>query len=147
MLTGLIGNGLAVLVAGVAILLSRVRHHVPGGAMVGEVLLTMAVLGMLFAGELARGTGLGAGIVSVITTAEGWLGPGAKTILALATFATVLAVGVAVFRTATERAMTLAFVLPFGLAMFQSGLFHSLDGELLAPAQAIAAQIAAGLGV
>ncbi len=56
MLTGLIGNGLAVLVAGVAILLSRVRHHVPGRAMAGEVLLTMAVLGMLFAGELARGT-------------------------------------------------------------------------------------------
>ncbi len=147
MLTGLIGNGLAVLVAGVAILLSRFRHHVPGGGMAGEALLTMAVLGMLFAGELARSTGLGAGIVSAIAAAEGWLGPGAKTILALATFAMVLVVGVAVFRTATERAMTLAFLLPFALALFSSGFFHSLDAGLQAPAQAVAAKIAAGLGV
>lgn len=147
MLTGLIGNGLALLLAGVAILLARFRHHVPGGAMAGEALLTASVVGMLFAGELARSTGLGAALVSMITGVEGWFGAGGKTVLALVTFATVLAVGSAVFRTATERAMTLAFLLPFGLALFSSGLFHNLDAGLQAPAQAVAAKIAAGLGV
>lgn len=147
MLTGLIGNGLAILVAGVAILLARFRHHLPGGAMTGEVLLTASVLGMLFAGELARSTGLGAGLVSVITGVEGWFGTGGKTVLALATFAMLLAVGAAVFRTATEKAMTLAFLLPFGLALFGTGLFHQLDAGLQAPAQAIAARVASGLGV
>jgi hypothetical protein len=146
MLTGLIGNGLAVLLAGVAILLARLRHHL-GGGVACEALLTAAVLGMLFAGELARATGLGAGIVSVITSVQGWLGPGGKTVAALATLAMVIAVGAAVFRTATERAMTLAFLLPFALALFSSGFFHSLDAELQAPAQAVAARIAAGLGV
>jgi hypothetical protein len=147
MLTGLIGNGLAILVAGVALLLARFRHHLPGGAMASEAVLTAAVLGMLFAGELSRSTGLGAGLVSVITGVEGWFGAGGRTVLALATFAMLLAVAVAVFRTASERAMTLAFLLPFGLALFGSGLFHTLDAALQAPAQAVAVKIAAGLGV
>lgn len=147
MLTGLIGNGLAFLVAGVAVLIARFRRHAPGGKAVDEVLLTASIVGMLLAGELARSTGIGSWTVSVIHAIEGLLGSSGPVLVALSTLGVLLLVGVAVFRTATERALILAFVLPFLLAMFGGGIFHSVDMTLQAPAQATAARIASGLGV
>jgi hypothetical protein len=147
MLTGLIGNGLAVLVAGVALMCARFRHHVPGGAAVDEVLLTAAVLGMLFAGDLTAATGLGAWVASVIRGAEHMAGTSGVIIAALVTLLVLLRTSVAVFRTASERAMTAAFMLPFLLALFPSGFFHVLAGDLQGPAQALAARLASGLGV
>ncbi|HEY3958680.1 MAG TPA: hypothetical protein VGM53_35405 [Streptosporangiaceae bacterium] len=145
-MTGLIGNGIALLLAGVAMLIARNRQHVPGGAS-GEALLTIAIVLMLFSGELSRSTGVGSWILSGLSDVEGWMGPSGATILAIITLAVLLIVGVAVFRNASERALTLAFLLPFGLAMFHSGVFHSLDLTLQAPAQDIAAKVASGLGV
>lgn len=147
MLTGLIGNGLAVLVAGVALLAARFRHHLPGGQIASELVLTAAVVAMLFAGELARSTGVGHWVTQMTGDAEGWLGSSGRTAAALIAFAMLLGVAVAVVRTATERAMMLAFALPFALALFGAGFFHNLDTALQAPAQAVAVRLAAGLGV
>ncbi len=146
MLTGLIGNGLAILAAGLAILIRRHRGHVPGGAS-GEILLTAAIVLMLFAGELARSTGLGHWATSTLVDFEGWIGPSGKVIITLIVLAGVILVAISVFRTAQEKALMIAFLLPFAFAMFSSGLFHSLDVALQLPATAVAAKIASGLGV
>lgn len=147
MLTGLIGNGLAVLVAGVAWMCARFRHHMPGGAAVDEVLLTLAVLGMLFAGDLTAATGLGEWIASLIRGAEHLIGAPGVVVAALVTLFVLLRTAVAIFRNASEGAMRLAFVLPFLLALFPAGFFHTLAGDLQGPAQALAARLASGMGV
>jgi hypothetical protein len=147
MLTGLIGNGLAVLVAGVAWMCARFRHHVPGGAAADEVLLTMAVVGMLFAGDLMAATGLGAWLSLLIRGAEHMIGAPGVIVAALVTLFVLLRTGVAIFRNASEGAMRLAFALPFLLALFPTGFFHTVGADLQGPAQALAARLAAGMGV
>lgn len=147
MLTGLIGNGLAVLVAGVAWMCARFRHHIPGGAAVDEVLLTIAVLGMLFAGDLVTATGLGAWVASLIRGAERLIGAPGTVVAALVTLFVLLSTAVAVFRNASEGAMRLAFALPFLLALFPAGFFHTVGADLQGPAQELAARLASGLGV
>lgn len=147
MLTGLIGNGVAILVAGVALLCAKFRHHVPGGAVVDEVLLTAAIVGMLFAGDLTATTGLGGWITSLIRGTVHLLGHAGLIVVALATLTVLLLTAKSVFRNASESAMRVAFVLPLLLAVFPTGIFHSLSGELQTPAQAVASGISAWMGV
>ena len=149
MLTGLIGNGLAVLVAGIAWLIARHRHHVPGrSALIDEVLLTIAIVGMLFAGDLTVATGLGRWLTSVVRGAENLAGSAGTIIAALVTLFLLIRTAVAVFRSgATERAMPLAFALPFLLALFPAGFFHALSADIQVPAQMVAARLASLMGV
>jgi hypothetical protein len=147
MLTGLIGDGLAVLVAGVAWMCAKFRHHVPGGAAVDEVLLTIAVVGLLLSGDLMAATGIGAWMTSLIRGAEHMIGGPGLIVAALVTLFVLLRTAQAIFRNASEGAMRLAFVLPFLLALFPVGVFHSLAVDLQRPAQDVAAWLASGLGV
>lgn len=147
MLTGLIGNGLAILVAGVAWMCAKFRHHVPGGAVVDEVLLTAAIIGMLFSGDLTASTGLGGWVASVIRGAMHLLGGAGVIVVALVTLFVLLSIAKAVVRSASEGAMRLAFVLPLLLAVFPAGFFHSLSGGIQVPAHAVAATLASALGV
>jgi hypothetical protein len=148
MLTGLIGNGLAVLVAGIAWIIARHRHHVPGrSSVIDEVLLTIAIVGMIFAGDLGTATGLGQWATSVIRGAEHLAGPVGNVIAALVTLLVLVRTAIAVLRSgASERAMLLAFALPFLLALFPSGFFHNLSGDLAVPAHALAVKLAAAIG-
>lgn len=147
MLTGLIGNGVAILVAGVAWLCAKFRHHVPGGAVIDEVLLTAAVVGMLFAGDLIAATGLGGWVTSLIRGGMHLLGGAGVIVAALITLYVLLSTAKAVLRDASEGAMRIAFILPLLLAVFPTGLFHSLASDIQVPAHAVAAWIASGLGV
>lgn len=147
MLTGLIGNGLAILLAGVALLCAKFRHHVPGGAIVDEILLTGSIVGMLFAGDLTAATGLGGWIASFIRAVMHMLGQAGTIIVALVTLFVLLTTAKSVFRSASESAMRLAFVLPLLLALFPTGFFHRLGSDIQVPAHAVAAAIATGMGV
>lgn len=147
MLTGLIGNGLAVLLAGVALLCAKFRQHVPGGKAVDELLLTLAVVGMLFAGDLMVSTGLGSWLASVIRAAEGLLGSAGIIVAALVTFYVLLVTAKAIVRDASEAAMRAAFMLPLLLALFPTGFFHQLGAEIQVPAQAVSAGLASWMGV
>jgi hypothetical protein len=149
MLTGLIGNGLAILVAGIAWIIARHRHHVPGrSAVIDEVVLTIAIVGMLFAGDLGAATGSGHWASSMIRGAEHLAGSAGTIIAALVTLFVLVRTSIAVLRSgATERAMPLAFALPFLLALFPAGIFHSLSSDIQAPAQLLAAKLAAAVGV
>lgn len=146
MLTGIIGNGLALLVAGVAILAARFRHDLPGSR-THEILLTGAIVLMVFSGELARSTGLGSWLTSLIHGAESLVGSDAITVLALITLAVLVVVARHVFKTAGTSGLWLAFTLPFLLAVFQTGFFHELDTYLQVPAQDLATAISTHLGV
>lgn len=151
MLTGLIGNGLALLIAGLALLIAKFRQHVPGsgrgGAIVEEVLLTVAVLGMLIAGDLTASTGLGSWISSVIRAGEHMLGRAGVVVAALITVFVLLTTAKHVFRSAGEAGMRVAFVLPLLLGVFPTGFFHSLSADIQTPAQAIASGVSAWMGV
>lgn len=147
MLTGLIGNGLAILVAGVALLLAKFRHHVPGHKVVDEVLLTGSVLGMLFAGDLTASTGLGHWVTSLVQDFTHMLGHAGTVAAALLTLFVLLTTAVAVFRSASEGAMRGAFILPLLLAVFPTGLFHSISGDIQGPANFVASAIASHMGV
>jgi hypothetical protein len=149
MLTGLIGNGLAVLVGGIAWIIARHRHHVPGRSpAIDEVLLTIATVGMLFAGDLASATGAGHWLTSLARSAEHFAGPAGTIIAALVTLFMLVRTAIAIFRSgATDRALPLAFMLPFLLALFPSGFFHALSGDIQVPAQALAAWLASRIGV
>lgn len=147
MLTGLIGNGLAILVAGVALLCAKFRHHVPGGAIVDEILLTGSVVGMLFAGDLTTSTGLGGWISSLVRGAMHLLGQAGIIVAALITLFVLLTTAKSVFRSASEGAMRVAFVLPLLLAVFPTGIFHRIGSDIQTPAHMVAVAIASGLGV
>lgn len=154
MLTGVIGNGAGLLLAGIAWLATFVRHRVPlvpgrHRGLVAEALLTAAVIMMAFAGELSRTTGVGEWIASVIRWGEGLLGSasGAVTVVTLVTLVVVAVIVHHVFKTATIAGLWLAFMLPFLLATFHSGAFHTLDVDLQGPARWVAGWLDARLGV
>ncbi len=145
MLPGLAGNGTALILAAVAVLAARYRHDFPGRR-TAEILLTGAIALMAFAGEMARTTGIGQWIASVIRWTEGLIGRDAVTVMAVATLVVVALLTRHLFRTAAVSGMWLAFALPFLLATFSGGAFHQLDVALQGPAQELAARIATALG-
>lgn len=147
MLTGLIGNGIAVLVAGVAWMCAKFRQHVPGGAAVDEVLLTAAIIGMLFAGDLTAATGLGSWLASVVRAGENLLGTAGTIVAALLTLYVLLITAKAIVRDASEGAMRAAFVLPLLLTLFPTGIFHQLGSDIQVPAHAVASDLASWMGV
>lgn len=145
MLTGVIGNGLGLILAVVAILIARYRHDAPGRA-AADILLTAAVVLMAFAGELSRSTGIGSWLTSIIHWGESMIGRDASTVVALITLAVFIAVARHIYKTASPAGMWLAFILPFLLATFPSGFFHQLDVDLQGPALELANQIAKAIG-
>lgn len=148
MLTGLVGSGAALLLAFIAWILATHRHAVPGRSnLPAEVLMTAAVLGMLFAGTLGAQTGLGHWIISLPVWLISKAGHAGLVIAAGVTLLVLVRTAIHVGRSgATEQGMKLAFFLPFLLALFTTGIFHKIDMDLQAPAQLLAAWFSAQVG-
>lgn len=145
MLTGLIGTGGAVLLAGLAFLIKKFRSHVPGDKS-GEILLTIAVLLMAAAGLEFAKVGAGRWAVSAIHSIEGWVGPVGAAIVALIVFFMLVVVIVAIFRTAHEGALTIAFLFPLMCSVPTHGYPVALMNVLTPPAQHLTALIQAKMG-
>lgn len=146
MLTGLIGDGTGFLLVGIAILLVKFRYDLPG-RVTPEILLTAAIVLTTFAGELSRSTGLGKWIASVIHWAEQLMGTDASVGVAIATLFGVAYLARHILKTAGTTGLWLGFAVPFLLALFPVGFFHSLDVDLQAPAVTVAHTIAHAIGI
>lgn len=146
MLTGLIGNGAALIIGAIALLGAKYRHDVRGRYS-HEVILTAAIVLMAFSGELTRSTGIGRWVTSVVTWAEHLIGSDASTVLAVITLVVLVILARHIIKTAASSGLWLAFALPFLLATFPGGAFHTIDVALQKPAIDLASQITAALGV
>jgi hypothetical protein len=150
MLTGLIGGGGAILIAGIAWVIASHRHHVSRlvrNSLADELLLTAAIIGMLLAGDLTVATGIGHWVMSALGYLLRLAGPAGLVIAAIITAVAVIRTVVAVIHTgASDSAMKLAFILPFLLALFPGGIFHKISVDLQAPAQALVAWLSVQLG-
>jgi hypothetical protein len=145
MLTGLIGTGGAILLAGIALLIAKFRHHLPGGPS-DEIALTVSIGLMALAGALATYIGIGRFAVSVIRGVRGFIGPAGPEVLTLVGSFTLLVVIVAICRRASEKVMWIAFSLPLLSAAINRGIFLDLNNALIPLAQQTQAMIAAKLG-
>lgn len=145
MLTGMIGTGGAVLLAGFALLIAKFRHHVPGSKS-DEVILTIAILFMAAAGVEFVATGAGRWLISVVHGVEGWVGPVGAVVVALTVFFMVVAVVVAVFRTANEGVLSIAFFLPLMCSVPTHGYPVQLVNALTPPAKQLTALVRAKMG-
>lgn len=145
MLSGLIGTGGAVLVAGFALILSKFRRHLPGQH-TDQIVLTASVILMTLAGVLATYIGIGQWVVSLLHSVEGLIGPAGPEILALLGFVVLATVVVAVFRTATDRALWIAFSLPLIGATINRGIFYDLNAQLRPAANQVEMLLRAKLG-
>lgn len=150
MLTGFIGGGGAILLAGMAWVIASHRSHVSAvvrHSATEEILLTAAIIGMLLAGLLTVSTGLGRWVMSVLEYVLHWLGPAGIVVAAIITAVFVIRTAVSIAKSgANDNAMKMAFALPFLLALFPSGIFHRLSVDLQVPAHALVAWISAQLG-
>jgi len=135
-LTGIIGNGAAVILAAVALFMVKHRHDLPGRR-TPEVLLTAAIVMMAFAGTLARETGFGHWIAGLIGWISRAIGQDANLVLAVITLFVLGMLARHILKTAATTGLWLAFVLPFLLAVFSSGFFHTLGTDLQGPAAAV----------
>lgn len=140
MLTGLIGNGAALVLAVIALVGARFRHDVRGRRS-HDIILTIAIVLMAFSGELARSTGACRWIASVIQWGENLIGNDASTVLSLIVLVILVILARHIFKTAGTSGLWLAFILPFLLATFPVGAFHQLDLDLQAPAISLATEI------
>ncbi|MEV4672780.1 hypothetical protein AB0K34_14080 [Actinomadura sp. NPDC049382] len=145
MLTGLIGTGGAVLVAGIALIISKFRGHLPGRNS-DQIVLTIAVVLMVLGGTLATYIGIGQWVVSVLRSITGLFGPAGPVILVLLGFAVLLTVAVAVFRTATDRALWVAFALPLVCAAINKGIFYDINAHLHPAANQVELMLRTKLG-
>jgi hypothetical protein len=145
-LSGLIGNSAGPLLVGLALLLAKFRYDLPGRA-TPEILLTAAIILTTFGGEVSRSTGLGKWITGVIHWGEHLMGTSASTGLALVTLAVVAFLARHILKTAGTTGLWLGFTVPFLLALFPVGIFHTLDVDLQGPAVEVAAAISHALGV
>lgn len=150
MLTGLIGGGGAILVAGIAWVVASHRYHVSKlvrNDWADEILLTGAIIGMLLAGDLSVSTGLGQWVMSAASYLLRLLGPAGLVIAAIITAVVVIRTASAIIhKGAAESAMKLAFILPFLLALFPSGIFHRVSTDLQQPAHILVTWLSAQLG-
>jgi hypothetical protein len=144
-LTGLIGNGLALLLGAIALVAAKYRHDLPGRR-THDIVLTAAIIFMAFSGELARSTGVGRWIASVIRWAEHLIGPDASLVLAIIALVILVILARHIIKTAASSGLWLAFFFPFLLATFPVGFFHVLDLDLQGPAIQIAKQISTAFG-
>lgn len=147
MLNAVFGNGLALLLAGAAYLLAKNRYHFSRWRLVVEGMITTAVIFMALAGELLRATGIGHLIMSVIIALETMAGHVGLVIIAVGLLYLLFKVGAAIAKTATDKEMTLAFAIPFGLALFHTGIFAQIDQFLQLRAGDVATYIAHHIGV
>lgn len=145
MLTGLIGTGGAVLVAGIALLAAKSRGHLPGRA-TDQIVLTAAVIFMIFAGLLATYIGIGQWAVEALRWAKGLAGSAGTVILVLLGLYVLIKVAVAVFRTATDRALWIAFAFPLISASINAGIFLDINNFLYPIATQTEAMFRAKLG-
>lgn len=145
MLAGLIGTGGALLLAGVALIISKFRGHLPGRN-TDQAVLTAAVILMLLAGTLATYIGIGRWAVNVLRGVSGFVGPAGGTVLALLGLAVMILVAVAVFRTATDRALWVAFALPLICAAINKGIFYDLNTQLQPAATQVEMMLRSKLG-
>jgi hypothetical protein len=147
MLTGLLGNGLAVGLAILCWLLAKERTHLARWPIVAEIMLTAAILGMLLAGELARSTGLGHLVGSWLIDLSDAVGHVGLVIMACGLAFLIWRLALSVIKSANEKLLIPAFLLPFGLALFHTGILATLDADLQVPAADLAAYVAHALGV
>lgn len=145
MLTGLIGTGGAVLIAGVALIVAKFRGHLPGRNS-DQAVLTAAVVLMILAGTLAAYIGIGHWAVGMLRWVAGIVGPAGPTVLALLGLVVLATVAVAVFRTATDRALWVAFSLPLICAAINKGIFYDLNAHLQPAATQVEMMLRAKLG-
>lgn len=146
MLTGLIGNGAALIIGAIALLGARYRHDIRG-RYTHEIVLTAAIVLMAFSGELTRSTGIGHWLTSVITWVQHLIGKDASTVIAVITLGVLVILARHIVKTAAASGLWLAFALPFLLATFPVGAFHTLDVALQKPAIELATQLSSALGV
>jgi hypothetical protein len=148
MLTALIGSGSAVLVGGVAWILCKERGHLPGQH-TAAIALALAIVLMLFAGDLACHLGIGGWIISTIHDIEGFVGPAGKVILALCGLWLLVKVIKALWHWKSHRdesVLWTALMFPILSAAINSGIFLSINQQLAPPANAVQAAIRAKLG-
>lgn len=145
MLTGLIGTGNAILLAGLAFIIKKFRHHVPGKHS-DNALLTVAIVLMVFAGAEFGLVGIGQWIVSAAHAVEGWAGPVGAVIVALVILSTFLGVLAAIIFTAHEGALAVAFMVPLLCAIPNHGYPAQFIAAIRPPAQQVAAVIRAKMG-
>ncbi|MGI5422974.1 hypothetical protein [Actinomadura luteofluorescens] len=145
MLTGFIGTGGALLVAGFALILAKFRGHLPGRN-TDQIVLTASVVLMLLAGALAAYVGIGHWVVQLLRGISNLIGSAGPVVLALLGFAVLLMVAVAVFRTATDRALWVAFSLPLIAAAINRGIFADINAHLQPAANQAEMMLRAKLG-
>lgn len=145
MLTGLIGTGNAILLAGLAFIIKKFRHHVPGKHS-DNVLLTIAIVLMVFAGVEFTLVGIGQWLIGAAHAVEGWVGPVGAVIVALVIVSLFLSVLAAIIFTAHEGALTIAFMVPLLCAIPSHGYPAQITAALRSPAQSVALAIRAKMG-
>lgn len=148
-LDSLIGSAGAVLLFGIAWLMRKHHRHMPRWApsWLPEALLTGAIVLALLGGAEMAFAGAGSWVITALTWVKGLLGTAGPTIFALVALGILLIVVLAVIGDASEKAVTMAFVLPLVAATFSFGFFHSFDAHLAPMAQQLTAQISQALGV
>lgn len=145
MLTGLIGTGNAILLAGLALIIKKFRGHVPGKHS-DNALLTLAIVLMVFAGAEFGLVGIGQWIVSAAHAVEAWAGPVGAVIVALVILSTFLGVLAAIVFTAHEGALTVAFMVPLLCAIPNHGYPAQFIAAIRPPAEQVALVIRAKMG-
>jgi hypothetical protein len=145
MLTGILGTGGAVLLAGIALLIKKFRHHIPGSKS-DEALLTVAIIVMVAAGVEFAAVGAGRWGVGIIHGVEGWVGPVGAVVIALIVFFMFVAVVVAIFRTSHEGALSIAFFFPLMCSVPTHGYPVQLINALKPPAQQLTTLIRTKMG-
>lgn len=146
-LTGVIGTGSAVAVAGVAWIAAKHRGHAPGvGA--DDFIFAGCVIMMLLAGDLTVATGVGRWVTSILRGIVGYAGPVGLVLIGLVALWMLVKTVLAVLRKHNEDSvLRLAFVLPLLLAMFPAGDFHRLSVALAGPANTVALAVSHAFGV
>lgn len=145
MLTGLIGTGGAVLLAGLALIIKKFRGHVPGKHS-DNLLLTAAIVLMVFAGVLFAGVGVGQWLISAVHYVEGFIGPVGAVVVALVVASMFLTVLAAIVFAAHEGALGVAFMFPLLCSVPTHGIPAQIMALLRPPAQHVAAMVAAKMG-
>jgi hypothetical protein len=150
----MVGNGLAlglVLCAIAVVLIRGKTASWPGlrrTPIIGEILITGAVILMLLAGTLATGVGFGHWAVDVLLWFEHVLHRAGPWVMFFTAAIGTVWVGHEIVNKGTAvEAMYIAFVLPFVLATFRVGPFAQLDIWLEHNAQFVVAWIEQKAGV
>lgn len=146
MLTALFGSGAALLVVGIAWIISNFADAAPGKG--DEIAFVIALVLMLLGGVEMVGVGAGQYVMDAMHWAIGW---GGSVLLVVVSLIALFLIGkwVKAVLTRKERGklVWLAFLLPFFLAVPTTGVLHQLFAALQQPASSVTVALGAKFGV